>query len=336
MRPIVQVIGWYGKYNLGDDLFMRSLHNLFPDFELHFSDGDIHENACAVMLGPGDVMDMEYLRKYDRSIPIVAFGVGFRNIEEVNILSEIDFSYISVRSNADYLLATNQGHSVALMADPVFSLYSEREGQVDVDNLSAGKVLMVCNEEINARWKSPSPAKLAAFSYATYFSEVLARGMSVLEQEFWTVWPIFSHRVPSDEAMTLDIASRMIPPLFNLDIARPDSDDEIHAIFSGARFCISMRFHGIVLALLHRRPVLALSIGRKMDSLMRDLGLENWLIATDTLSWEKLGEKLEEIKNISWDQYAPGGIAIEKIREIIFKKSVECTQILMEKIGARS
>src|ERR1700759_2178514 len=93
-KPTIQVIGWYGKGNLGDDLFIQAMQNLFADFYLVFSDGAITPGAVAVILGPGDVMDPWYLREYDGSIPLLAFGVGFRVKGEVELLSKVHFSHI--------------------------------------------------------------------------------------------------------------------------------------------------------------------------------------------------------------------------------------------------
>jgi polysaccharide pyruvyl transferase WcaK-like protein len=330
-KPVVQVIGWYGKRNLGDDLFYKAMGLLFAEFDLKFSDGDIDTEAVAVLLGPGDVMDPWYLRNFTGNIPLIAFGVGFRVKGEAELLQQQAFARVVFRSSMDKDTAETIGQTASVMADPVFCLYPDvirREGARDTN-----KALLICNEEVNSRWKVDSPSRLAAFSYATYFSEVIAKGFSLLEQDYWTVWPVFSEYSPNDMCMILDIGSRFTQPLTNQDIVHFKDEKDIRDIFSSSKFCVSMRLHGIILALLHEVPVLAISVGRKFDALMHDLGLTEWLIPADSLSWVRLEEKLEKIAAVSWADYSKN-LNLELLRDAVFAEADICKNIILDSIAA--
>lgn len=248
------------------------------------------------------------------------------------MLASANFSRVVFRSSVDQKVAENLGFACTSAADPVFSLYPEvlrREG-----NSSGAKALLICNEEMNARWKNPSPSRLALFSYATYFSEVLAKGFSALERDFWTAWPVMSAQTPNDENMVLDITSRFEQPLINPDIVRFGCLDDVRAAFSSARFCISMRLHGIILALLHEVPVLAVSVGRKIDALMLEIGLDEWLIPSDSLSWERLQEKQERLVRTSWDEFG-SRINFKMLRDSVFEEADICSEIIKGSMHGR-
>ena len=329
-KPVVQVVGWYGKNNLGDDLFYQAMRLLFAEFDLRFSDGDIDPDAVAVLLGPGDVMDPWYLRNFTGQIPLIAFGVGLRVRGEVEILQQFAFTRTAFRSSLDKEAAEAAGYAASLMADPVFCLYPDllrREGP-----RGDQKVLLVCNEELNSRWKVDSPSRLAAFSYATYFSEVIAKGFSQLEQDYWTVWPVFSENSPNDMCMVLDIGSRFAQPLTSQDIVHFTSEDDIRSVFSSPKFCVSMRLHGVILSLLHEVPVLAISLGRKFDALMYDLGLEEWLIPADSLSWVRLQEKLEKISTATWVDYS-ANLRLDRLSDGVFAEAEVCKTIILDSLA---
>lgn len=59
----VNVVGWYGKSNIGDESYKLAFPKIFPSYNFIFSDWPI-KNADAYILGGGDVINEKLLSKF--------------------------------------------------------------------------------------------------------------------------------------------------------------------------------------------------------------------------------------------------------------------------------
>jgi polysaccharide pyruvyl transferase WcaK-like protein len=65
----------------------------------------------------------------------------------------------------------------------------------------------------------------------------------------------------------------------------------------GTETVISARYHNIVLALIQNKPVIALSDHAKLDSLVTDFGLAQYLLPLRNLSSDVLIDRFKQLEN---------------------------------------
>jgi len=94
------------------------------------------------------------------------------------------------------------------------------------------------------------------------------------------------------------LKSRNIPSDAPLLIAEPAlTVEELLRQVGGTETVISARYHNIVLALIQNKPVIALSDHAKLDSLVTDFGLAQYLLPLRNLSSDVLIDRFKQLEN---------------------------------------
>lgn len=94
-------------------------------------------------------------------------------------------------------------------------------------------------------------------------------------------------------AMRPECAARLVQPE---PVKRPHTVDELMRIISAADIVVATRFHGTLLSLHARRPVLSICYYRKTRDLMREMGQERYAIDFDDLSVTGLIDRFHELE----------------------------------------
>ena len=84
-------------------------------------------------------------------------------------------------------------------------------------------------------------------------------------------------------------------------IAAPETPNALLEVYRGLDLVVASRFHGVLLAILSARPVLALSHDRKVRSAMSEAGISDYCADLDTASEEQAAGMLQDLT----DQLAP-------------------------------
>lgn len=74
------------------------------------------------------------------------------------------------------------------------------------------------------------------------------------------------------------------------------SHHEIMSLYAAADLMIGTRFHSVIFSLVAHVPVIAISYERKGRGIMRDLGLEHWVIDMADVTAENLGALYDELR----------------------------------------
>jgi polysaccharide pyruvyl transferase WcaK-like protein len=94
------------------------------------------------------------------------------------------------------------------------------------------------------------------------------------------------------------LKSRNIPTNPPLLIAEPaQTIEELLRQVGETEAVISPRYHNVVIALMQNKPVIALSDHAKLDSLVTDFGLAQYLVSLRTLSAEVLIRRFNQLEN---------------------------------------
>lgn len=94
-------------------------------------------------------------------------------------------------------------------------------------------------------------------------------------------------------AMRPECAARLVQPE---PVKRPHTVDELMRTIAAADIIVATRFHGTLLPLHARRPVLAICYHRKMRDLMRAMGQERYAIDFDDLSVTGLIDRFHQLE----------------------------------------
>jgi polysaccharide pyruvyl transferase WcaK-like protein len=94
------------------------------------------------------------------------------------------------------------------------------------------------------------------------------------------------------------LRSRNIPADAPLLIAEPTMTvEELLRQVGGTEAVISARYHNLVLGLIQNKPVIALSDHAKLDSLVTDFGLAQYLLPLRNLSSDVLIDRFKQLEN---------------------------------------
>lgn len=97
--------------------------------------------------------------------------------------------------------------------------------------------------------------------------------------------PVAEFRRLLDEKVPRQESNRVV-------LAPVRSVEDLLAQFADTDFAVVTRFHNIVFALLHDKPVISISFHSKCASLMDDMGLSEYCLQIDQLEIDKLIEKV--------------------------------------------
>ena len=118
--------------------------------------------------------------------------------------------------------------------------------------------------------------------------------------------------------MSLVLRRRNIPTDAPLLIAEPASSvEELLGQVSGTEAVISARYHNLVTGLILNKPVIALSDHAKLDSVVTDFGLGEYLLPLRDLNADILIDRFERLEN-DLEQLRPRVKAqLEKYRQAL-------------------
>lgn len=121
----INVIGWYGHGNVGDEAYKLAFPLLFPDHTLDFSEKiNQEEPASCIILGGGDVFYPSFTRQFHNlpaSVRKVALSISLTANSDFESLKLFDRVY--VRDYASALLASSHGFTnTTYMPDVTFML----------------------------------------------------------------------------------------------------------------------------------------------------------------------------------------------------------------------
>jgi polysaccharide pyruvyl transferase WcaK-like protein len=131
--------------------------------------------------------------------------------------------------------------------------------------------------------------------YSEFVTKIAALAEFVIDQGY-DVW-LFPTQVRIDPSVIEDVRSRMSPQRQSHLINRVVGTlDDLMAGINGCRFVVASRYHGILLSLMSKKPVLALAYHEKSRDLMALLGQERFVLNTGSCDIEGLKRCFSELE----------------------------------------
>lgn len=288
------VYGFYGKANLGDQLFEQAFKHLFPSIDFTFTDCFTEHNiqdADLIIFGGGSFLyapinGFKHLFSFKK--PICYIGVGIETDIHPMHQELMRTAYlIAHRSRKEQVKQLNTNGRIIAIPDIVYALG-------DIATISPPKpksILVLPNAEIlpnnnDAHWK---------FSSWNYFKSEFSQLLDELKKSDYIIHfaPLCTMPTKHDLGAATEIINQMTrgsfdDQLFNL------SDDfaKLTAIISQYEMVISQRYHGAILAHICMRPCIALAHHDKL----KDISDASLSLSYYGISKQKLYQALSSAK----------------------------------------
>lgn len=290
----ITILGYYGKCNLGDDLFKVAFDLIASRLgaQVTFIEPtqkglSLPDDCDALIVGGGDIVTsyfeqvvlrlrQEFFESRGRYVPTYAVSIGLSFPENINDIRScfLDiFDHITFRSKADKDLIEPRyrgQNRVAYEPDLVFSIPRLMGFEAVVPKKpSGGRTLLVCLAEA-----------FASGGTNPKYDFIVDKLASVLEEASGS-WDItfmnFDTSVDkrSDRDLHAALQARLSRPT---TIIEADDPVVIWGIFQKADRVLAMRFHAHVLAVSTETPLVSLSMTNKTENLMIESGIESCMV----------------------------------------------------------
>ena len=271
----VNVIGWYGKGNCGDESYKLAFPKVFPNYDLVFSDAPV--SADAYILGGGDIVADCFLDPLKHvGSPKHIFSVSMP--QHANKSKLEDFKTIAVRDNFSVENANKLGLQASYLPDFAFALESDsergrkllfdifaRERQERYQNI----VGVVVNAHVMPHHDSPGwqTARFEHFAYS------MAMMMDNTNASF--VFLPFGTSMPwDDRAAHAAIASKCKFHQKNLLIYDKLGVQDTLDIIGALDCLISSRLHSSIFSLVAGTPFIDVTHNHKNKNLLKTIRYE--------------------------------------------------------------
>lgn len=230
----INIVGWYGAKNLGDESFREVFLRQMWQHELSFS-ALPQLDADAIILGGGGVVTEGYLTGlHTYTKPLYALGVDIAvNGKWWNKLRSLPFQRLYVRSKEYVGIASATASNIEYCPDLAFSLYEPRQ------LLSKRKLGINVSYEL------------------TGGIDHLAKTINTLKRDFDEIVFIVLY---TGKNLDIEMAKRVAAECqCDCSIVTPTTPLEALRIMADMSFILSMRFHGIIFSTILGIPFLSLS-----------------------------------------------------------------------------
>jgi polysaccharide pyruvyl transferase WcaK-like protein len=283
----IQLVGWYGKHNVGDEAYKLAFPILFPAASCSFS--TFPTSSCPVtILGGGDCVSPEVLTKFAKT-------TGRKHIMSVTISSDHPaeafkgFDTITVRDKAssDRLSAIGVPHKVS--PDATFALTPDaangtlaikRIFQCDRRELYEKVVVVVVNSHL---LRDQDARQAAAFEK---LSHDLAYVCDWTNASFLFI-PFGSNAPWDDRASNAYVHSR--PKWWKKNLTLYDRLDPqtVLDVIAASQAVISFRLHSSIFATVAGVPFVDVTHNHKNPDFLRSIDRSDWAVPYITFDAER-------------------------------------------------
>ncbi len=281
----LRVIGWFGRRNSGDEAF-RSVHTLvLPDTELAwlvhgagFPEG-VALNDSLVLISAGDIVLPFYFDLIPAGARIIVYGVGLAWQEQIETLRAVRDRVVAVWVRNESDVAAVRALGIETFYTPDIALLLHRLLGPEPERLPDGRKKAIITITDSPRADALRRNDLGRFLEMQSFCGRFAVAMDYTAQYYQMEFMPFSFdRNDFDLAAIYDIIPRMQSrDSVNVVEAELEPLATIEHIRT-ADLVVSMKFHGVIYAIMNNIPFIAVSDTRKVGALCTELGLGELLL----------------------------------------------------------
>lgn len=259
----ILVYGWFGRGNVGDELFCKAYEKLFPLYNFVYVDRitlELLNGATGVFFGGGSflyaqpVIDADALDTLKRK-PIVYLGVGLEtdiHVDHIELMKVAEFVF--TRSPECLSKARMLNKNSFVMLDLAFALQSGKTQPKKIPN----SVLVLPNIEVVPNYESPHWKHRAWEFFKSEFAQFLD---TLVKQQNVTLrfFPMCKNNVLNDEYAAIEIVNMMTKRDTSYFLpSEPNDLESLEELFASYEFIITQRYHGVILAEMANTPYVAI------------------------------------------------------------------------------
>ena len=257
----ILVYGWYGKSNIGDELFIDAFRTLFPDFQFTFVNSISKkslEEIDAVFFGGGSFLLARPIITEDaleilKGKPIFYLGVGVESEIHPTHLDLIKLArLVAIRSREQVDKIRVFNSNVRWIPDLVYALQSK----VTISPKENRSVLIMPNISVVPHHLDPY-WKHASWSH---FKSEFAQFLDILVEEGYKLnfLSMCCNDKDNDDWPAGEIIGHMTRRNKYLLDEQPVGVESVTKLISKYSLVITQRFHGIVLSEIVKTPYIAI------------------------------------------------------------------------------
>ncbi|MGQ5524040.1 polysaccharide pyruvyl transferase family protein [Chitinimonas sp. PSY-7] len=314
----VASIGYFNRFNYGDELLQQSIARLFMHHAINFlgwmpSYHALNESDL-VLVGGGSIWpDSAFFTRHETlfahlNVPFCVIGISARgDSPEIRnrtkrLVDRATFFHVRDQETLEVL---PQKPGIRAGAD--LSWWNDDIPQYPALNDGLGPIALNLREWKRTDW---SPTKLVEACRET--------GSQVLPMPMFFGSPVHDSAIEHNDTMLLEELGLPDP--------RPYWRDEV---LSAAAIVVSMRFHGLLLGIRSCRPVIGFDYHPKIRSLFASLGMSEFCLPLNEPA--KLTEAIEKIR----DDYDNVVARVSAIRNALFETGQADRNAFLEALKQR-
>jgi len=329
----VVLSGYYGFDNCGDEAVLlaiiKSLRSLVPDLEITVLSGNPEKTAAAygvkavprfkipsvirslfgadlLISGGGSLLQdvtsakspLYYLgiitlgQLFARKNMVYAQGIGPLNIKEnqqrtIKVFKKCDVITVRDQGSLQDLLEMGLDVPIEVVADPVMGLQAE-----DIPDDPGCRILkeLALADDQGKMEKPLLVVALRTWQENQYYGKVAAV-LDRLVENGWNVLLIPMH-FPQDTQAVQEVTKNMTQRFYCL--GENLNPQELMSVIKKADLVLSMRLHGLIMAMALEVPMVALSYDPKVERFMEETGL-NSCLSLENFTAEELQKVIDRL-----------------------------------------
>ncbi|WP_276121288.1 polysaccharide pyruvyl transferase family protein [Pararhizobium qamdonense] len=288
----VYFIGWYGQRNSGDESFKLAHRALFPGEHIEWlttaalpqiGKGDV------VVLGSGDVLRDFYLRLIPDGVKYFVYGVGADGQADLDVAvaqkERIIAGWFRNYGDVEYLRA--HGVHAHYTPDIVFQLAPPENG-LAIPSSPQPRKTMTCFFSNDTSQYALETADLNLFARTYTQKREIAQSLDQLSPYYNFRFVPFSFAWNAyDLSFAVDVFA-MMKRRENVKIVEEElAFDQVMYEVSTSHVVVSMKFHGLIYAVLAKRPFVNIGLTHKTQQFCLEAGLEELSVSPIAFTAEK-------------------------------------------------
>tara|TARA_B100001778_G_scaffold334019_1_gene344013 strand:- start:2472 stop:3452 length:981 start_codon:yes stop_codon:yes gene_type:complete len=285
---VVNVVGWYGKNNVGDESYKLAYKTLWPNENLVFSDEPVE--ADYHILGGGDIVSPSFTKNKFDSVMSVSFP-AHANPEQLK-----DCERIWVRDELSLSNAENLGLKAELVPDFAFALRpNPADGLRKIRSLFKSEELDLYSQRIavviNSHVSAASDSLASKYIQFERFAWEIASLADNFPASFIFI-PFGTSPPWDDRSAAASAASKCKFWKKNCCVYNRLSVQETLDVLSACDAAISMRLHSSIFCTVGHTPFLDITHNHKNPNFLKTIGKQDWSIPYGSFCKESAKTKL--------------------------------------------
>lgn len=267
----INILGWYGKNNIGDEAFKNAHNVIFDGHDIQFyTPPKTPPDSDIFILGGGAVIAPFYLKCLPKNTPKYILGASVEYESEMDLLPEHNFQGIMIRNATDVAAMKSKVNCpVRAIPDLAFLLKPEQH-KIDLGKKKKKLGVMITDYIMPALNRPPEKFSKRAYN----FVRTLAKELDKFNRDGWDVilLPFSTGGYGNDLRINLDLMAFMETPCIN--IMQTLTPTEALGVINDLDLTICMKFHAHIFSIIAAKPFLSIDLTRKVDLLLQENNLQ--------------------------------------------------------------